>query len=94
MTTDLKAVTASKADLEREVTERKKAEEALREARDRALWLARFPEENPNPVLRVSADGSRSLLQSGPSTETGRVGMRQVGQPLDDRLLPLIRPRP
>jgi len=30
MTTDLKAVTASKTELEREVTERKKAEEELR----------------------------------------------------------------
>ena len=29
MTTDLKAVTASKADLEREIAERKRAEEAL-----------------------------------------------------------------
>ena len=33
MTTDLKAVTASKADLEREITERKRAEEALRDSK-------------------------------------------------------------
>ena len=36
---------------------RRRAEEALREAHDRAIWLARFPEENPNPVVRVSAEG-------------------------------------
>jgi signal transduction histidine kinase/methyl-accepting chemotaxis protein len=34
MTTNLKAVTASKADLEREVTQRKQAEDALREAKN------------------------------------------------------------
>jgi PAS domain S-box-containing protein len=39
------------------ITERKQAEEALRAAHERAAWLARFPEENPNPVLRVSDEG-------------------------------------
>lgn len=34
-----------------DITERKKAEVALRR-------LAQFPEENPNPVLRISADGT------------------------------------
>ena len=34
MTADLKAVTASKADLEREMTERKQAEKALRESEE------------------------------------------------------------
>ncbi len=38
--------------------ERRQAEEALREAHERAAWLARFPEENPNPVVRVSAEGT------------------------------------
>ena len=88
MTTDLKAVTASKADLEREVTERKRVEAALREAHDRALWLARFPDENPNPVLRVSADGS--ILYCNPSAAKLDGWACAVGQPLDDRLLPLI----
>ena len=41
-----------------DITERKQGEEALREAHERAAWLARFPEENPNPVLRVSAEGT------------------------------------
>ncbi|MCX9086118.1 MAG: HAMP domain-containing protein, partial [Candidatus Methanoperedens sp.] len=34
MTTDLKAVTASKSELEKEITDRKRAEEALNKARD------------------------------------------------------------
>ena len=29
----------------------------LRTSQERARWLARFPEESPNPVLRVSAEG-------------------------------------
>ena len=32
-----------------DITERKRAEEALRAARDRALWLARFPDRIPVP---------------------------------------------
>jgi PAS domain S-box-containing protein len=41
-----------------DVTERKEAEEALRKANDRLAWLARLPEESPNPVVRVSAEGT------------------------------------
>jgi len=36
----------------RDVTERKQAEAALREPMSGA-WLARFPDENPNPVIRL-----------------------------------------
>ncbi len=50
MTTDLKAVTASKADLEREIAERKRAEARL-------AYLASFPERNPNPIMEVDLDG-------------------------------------
>jgi signal transduction histidine kinase len=32
-------------------------EEELREAHERAIWLARFPEENPSPIVRVSREG-------------------------------------
>ena len=41
-----------------EITPRKLAEEQLRQ-------LAPFPEENPNPVFRVSSDG-RSSMPIGP----------------------------
>ena len=41
----------------KDITERKRAEEALRKAHERAVWLARFPEENPNPVAHVSGEG-------------------------------------
>ncbi len=49
---------ATTEELRSEIENRTKAEQALREAHERAAWLARFPEENPNPVLRVSADGT------------------------------------
>ncbi len=58
-----------------DITERKRAEEELRLAHVRASWLARFPEENPNPVLRVSAEGE--VLYCNPAAvESGRVEMR------------------
>ncbi len=37
---------------------RGRAVRALREARNQVASLARFPEENPDPVFRVSADGN------------------------------------
>jgi PAS domain S-box-containing protein len=40
-----------------DVTERKQSEEGLRTTRDEAMWLARLPGENPNPVARVSDEG-------------------------------------
>ena len=41
----------------RDITERKRAEEKLREAHERAIWLARFPDENPSPIVRASREG-------------------------------------
>ena len=46
----------------RDVTERNRMVAALREAHERAEWLARFPEENPNPVVRASAEGAFSTV--------------------------------
>ncbi len=37
--------------------ERRQAEQDLKKAHEHAVWLARFPDENPNPVARVSLDG-------------------------------------
>ena len=71
-----------------DITERKRAEEALRAAHDRALWLARFPDENPSPVMRVSKDGR--VLYCNPSAEELPGWACAVGQPLDSRLLPLV----
>jgi PAS domain S-box-containing protein len=71
-----------------EITERKQMEEALREAHDRALRLARFPDENPNPVARVSVDGS--VLYCNPSASELPGWTSVIGQPLDSRLLPLV----
>jgi signal transduction histidine kinase len=88
MTINLKSLTASKADLEREVIERKRAEEALREAHERAVWLARFPEQNPNPIIRASAEGT--VLYCNPATSGLRGWTCEVGRPLQDQLFPLV----
>jgi PAS domain S-box-containing protein len=73
----------------RDITERKAHEEALRKAHDRAVWLARFPEENPNPVVRVAADGT--VLYANPPARELPGWSVEVGQPLQPALLALVR---
>ncbi len=89
MTANLKDVTASKQELEREICQRKRAEEALREAHEKAVWLARFPDENPNPVLRVGTDGN--VLYRNQATPRFTGWACEVGQRLPDELLALVR---
>jgi PAS domain S-box-containing protein len=72
----------------RDVTERKRAEEALREAHERTVWLARFPEQNPNPIIRGSADGT--VLYCNPASTRLHGWKCEVGQLLQNELLPLI----
>ncbi len=88
MTADLKTVTASKADLEHEIAERKQAEEALRAAHAQAVWLARFPEQNPNPILRASADGT--VLYCNPASAKLSGWRCDVGRVPPNDLLPLV----
>jgi len=72
-----------------DITERKAAEEALRKAHDRAAWLARFPEENPSPVVRVAADGT-VLYANSPARELP-AWSAEVGRPLTPALFALVR---
>ncbi|HTP59640.1 MAG TPA: PAS domain S-box protein, partial [Spirochaetia bacterium] len=63
----------------RDITERKEAEERIQD-------LARFPHENPNPVMRVSLDGvihygnpsSRSLLTTWAGSAQGRIPLAHM----------------
>ena len=72
-----------------DITERKRAEDALQAAHDRAEWLARFPEENPNPVMRAAAD--EHVLYCNPASAKVPGWTCGAGQPLPDPLLPLFR---
>jgi len=72
-----------------DITERKRAEEELRLAHLRVSWLARFPEENPNPVLRVSAGGE--ALYCNPAAAKLDGWKCEIGRPTPDPVLPLVR---
>ena len=71
-----------------DVTERRRAQEALREAHERAVWLARFPEQNPNPIIRASADGT--VLYCNPASAKLHGWTCEVSQALQNELLPLV----
>ncbi len=71
-----------------DITERKRAEEDLRLAHLRMSWLARFPEENPNPVLRVSAEGEN--LYCNPAAMELDGWKCEIGRPMPDPVLPLV----
>jgi len=58
-------------------------------ARERAAWLARFPDENPNPVMRVSLDGS--VLYRNPAAMADPGWACETGQPVPDAMQALIR---
>lgn len=66
----------------RDITERKKAEEQLRIA-------SAFPEENPNPVLRVTREG-KILFVNPAALRLLSVWGLQVGQKAPEKMLPII----
>lgn len=70
------------------ITARKKAEEALREEHERSNSLARFPEENPNPVLRVSSAGI--VLYRNPTAAASIDWAAEIGAPVPHDLLEFI----
>ena len=61
-----------------DITKRKQAEEELRNAHERATWLARFPDENPNPTARVSDDGT--ILYHNRASADPRIWAFQLGE--------------
>jgi PAS domain S-box-containing protein len=71
-----------------DVTAKCRAQAALSETHERAAWLARFPEQNPNPVIRASADGT--VLYCNPVSARLRGWTCEVGQLLQNELLPLV----
>lgn len=72
----------------RDITERKHAEETLRETRARIDWLARFPEENPNPIARVALDGR--VLYYNPSAGNLHEWWSEPGRLLPGQLIALV----
>ena len=62
----------------RDITERKKAEEEIQS-------LAKFPSENPNPVLRIAKDGS--ILYANKAAQTLRSELERKKNQLVTRIL-------
>ncbi len=60
----------------------------MRKAHERAEWLARFPEENPSPVMRASANGR--VLYCNPASVEIPGWFCEVGEQLPESLLPLF----
>ena len=79
MTSDLKAVTASKADLEREIAERKQAEEELRRQRE---WLRVTLTSIGDAVMTTDASGRITFLNPIAQALTGWQAEEAVGQPI------------
>jgi two-component system, chemotaxis family, CheB/CheR fusion protein len=67
-----------------DITSRKRLEATLQETHERVVWLARFPEENPNPVVRVSAEGK--VLYCNPASMKLPGWSCEVGQCLSEPL--------
>jgi len=58
-------------------------------AQEQAALLARFPAENPNPVMRISLDGT--VLYRNPAAAEDPGWASGIGQPVPDALRSLIR---
>jgi PAS domain S-box-containing protein len=72
----------------RDISERKRAEEALRLVSERMEWLARFPEENPSPIARVSVEGR--VLYRNPTIAALPGWACEAGQAIPEPLMPLV----
>ena len=72
-----------------DITERKWAEESMRQAHERSEWLARFPEENPGPVLRASSEGK--ALYCNPAAAELEGWECRVDRKLSEPLLTLVK---
>ncbi len=81
MTADLKEVTASKTDLEREITERKRAEEELRRNRE---WLKITLRSIGDAVIASDASGRVTFLNPVATTLTGWQIKEALGQPIQN----------
>jgi PAS domain S-box-containing protein len=69
--------------------EAERATTALRELHEQAEWLARFPRENPSPVLRIATDGQ--ILHVNPAAAASGVWTGADGTLLAAPLRPLLQ---
>jgi len=85
MTADLKTVTASKADLEREMAERKRAESALRVSEERFRSLMDYM---PGALQGYQTDGTVTYWNKASEKLYGYTAAEAVGRNLGDLIIP------
>lgn len=71
-----------------DISDQREAEKKLNETLEQLAWLARFPEENPNPVVRAAAGGL--VLYRNLTAARAPGWLCQVGQPLPVPLQALV----
>jgi len=74
----------------RDITDRKKAEKELKDAFMRIEDLARFPEENPLPVLRISKEGVLLYANEASGELVEEYGM-ETGKAVPDKLEGMVK---
>ena len=74
-----------------DITERKKVEEELASAHERARSLARFPEENPDPVLRLGPDYKLVYANDAARSALAALGGLEIGQAPPPEILDAAR---
>jgi PAS domain S-box-containing protein len=82
MTKNLEQTTASRDELDKEIAERKRAMEEIEK-------LAKFPDENPNPILRISKDGTVLYHNKGSELLLEQWQYRE-GKPLPEKWFKLV----
>ena len=63
-----------------DITERKAVQAELARAHERAAFLARFPEENPDPVLRLASDFTIVYANQAARAALAPLSMLEVGR--------------
>jgi PAS domain S-box-containing protein len=72
----------------KDITELVRADIAHQEAHKQAVWMSRFPDENPNPVVRVSVAGT--ILYCNKASAEPSIWALKIGERISSPFLVLV----